>query len=58
MPHATVIAVGYTVMMDLMPVAEAQHWGAVLGYLALIGLAYSLGNYLLVAALKWLAIGR
>lgn len=57
-PHATVIAVGYTVMMDLMPVAEAQRWGAVLGYLALIGLAYSLGNYLLVAALKWLAIGR
>jgi len=56
--QAAVIAVGYTVMMDLMPVAEAQRWGAVLGYLALIGLAYSLGNYLLVASLKWLAIGR
>ncbi len=58
LPHATVIAVGYTVMMDLMPVAQAQRWGAVFGYLALIGLAYSLGNYLLVAALKWLAVGR
>ncbi|KAF1011782.1 MAG: Dimodular nonribosomal peptide synthase [Pseudomonas fluorescens] len=58
LPHATVIAVGYTVMLDLMPVAEEERWGAVLGYLALIGLAYSLGNFLLVAALKWLAMGR
>ncbi|ELQ17605.1 amino acid adenylation [Pseudomonas fluorescens BRIP34879] len=58
LPHATVIAVGYTVMLDLMPVAQDERWGAVFGYLALIGLAYSLGNYLLVAALKWLVLGR
>nr|WP_314559986.1 Pls/PosA family non-ribosomal peptide synthetase [uncultured Pseudomonas sp.] len=58
LPHATVIAVGYTVMMDLMPVAQEERWGAVLGYLALIGLAYSFGNYLLVVAMKWLAVGR
>ncbi|NAT23260.1 Pls/PosA family non-ribosomal peptide synthetase [Pseudomonas syringae] len=57
-PHAVVIAVGYTVMLDLMPLAEDERWGAVLAYLAVIGLAYSAGNFLLVAALKWLVIGR
>ncbi|NBF08734.1 Pls/PosA family non-ribosomal peptide synthetase [Pseudomonas sp. Fl4BN1] len=57
-PHAVVIAVGYTVMLDLMPLAAADRWGAVLGYLALIGLAYAVGNFLFVAALKWLLVGR
>ena len=57
-PHAVVIAVGYTVMLDLMPMVDQDRWGAVLGYLVLIGLAYSVGNFLLVAALKWLVIGR
>ncbi|RMU83812.1 Amino acid adenylation [Pseudomonas coronafaciens pv. porri] len=57
-PHAVVIAVGYTVMLDLMPLAEDDRWGAVLGYLALIGLSYSAGNFLFIAAMKWLVIGR
>ncbi|MGF0237472.1 Pls/PosA family non-ribosomal peptide synthetase [Rhodococcus sp. IEGM1300] len=57
-PHAVVIAVGYTVMLDLMPLAGEERWGAVLGYLALIGLAYGVGNFLLVVALKWLVMGR
>ena len=57
-PHAAVIAVGYTVMLDLMPLTAEERWGAVLGYLGLIGLAYGVGNFLFVVALKWLIIGR
>ncbi|WP_026144890.1 Pls/PosA family non-ribosomal peptide synthetase [Pseudomonas asplenii] len=58
LPHALVIAVGYTVMLDLMPLAGDERWGAVLAYLALIGLAYGVSNYLFVVACKWLAMGR
>jgi non-ribosomal peptide synthetase-like protein len=57
-PHAVVIAVGYTVVLDLMPLAGAGQWRTVVGDLALIGLAYGVGNYLVVAALKWLLVGR
>jgi len=57
-PHAVVIAVGYTVVLDLMPIAGAGHWGQVIWYLALIGLAYGIGNYLFVLAFKWLLLGR
>ncbi|QOL47721.1 Pls/PosA family non-ribosomal peptide synthetase [Massilia litorea] len=57
-PHALVIAVGYTVVLDLMPVAGAGHWAEVISYLALIGLAYGIGNYLFVLAFKWVLVGR
>lgn len=57
-PHAVVIAVGYTVVLDLMPVAGAGRWSEVVADLALIGLAYGVGNYLVVALLKWLLVGR
>jgi len=57
-PHALVIAVGYTVVLDLMPLAGAGHWGQVLWDLALIGLAFGIGNYLFVLAFKWLLLGR
>jgi len=57
-PHAVVIAVGYTVVLDLMPIAGAGRWGEVIWYLALIGLVYGVGNYLFVLAFKWLLLGR
>jgi non-ribosomal peptide synthetase-like protein len=57
-PHAVVIAVGYTVVLDLMPIAGAGRWGEVIWYMALIGLAYGVGNYLFVLAFKWLLLGR
>jgi non-ribosomal peptide synthetase-like protein len=57
-PHATVIAVGYTVVLDLMPIAGAGRWGEVIWDLALVGLAYGIGNYLFVLAFKWLLLGR
>jgi hypothetical protein len=53
-----VIAVGYTVVLDLMPLAGAGRWGAVVWDLALVGLAYGVGNYLFVLAFKWLLLGR
>jgi len=57
-PHAAVIAVGYTVVLDVMPLAEAGRWGAVAWYLNVAGLLYGLGAFLFVAILKWLLIGR
>lgn len=57
-PNAMTIAVGYTVILYLMPLVDERSWGTVITYLALIGLAYSVGNFLLVATLKWLVIGR
>jgi non-ribosomal peptide synthetase-like protein len=57
-PHAVVIAVGYTVVLDLVPIAGAGHWSTVARALALSGLAYGIGNYLFVLAFKWLLLGR
>ncbi|MET3134460.1 non-ribosomal peptide synthetase-like protein [Oxalobacteraceae bacterium GrIS 1.11] len=57
-PHAVVIAVGYTVVLDVMPLAGAGKWGTVTRDLALAGLAYGIGNYLFVLAFKWLLLGR
>jgi non-ribosomal peptide synthetase-like protein len=57
-PHAVVIAVGYTVVLDVVPVAGAGRWGEVVSDLALAGLIYGIGNYLFVMAFKWLLLGR
>jgi non-ribosomal peptide synthetase-like protein len=57
-PHAVVIAVGYTVVLDVVPIAGAGRWGEVVGDLALAGLIYGFGNYLFVMAFKWLLLGR
>lgn len=57
-PHAAVIAVGYTVVLHMMPLAEAGRWAAVAWNLNLAGLFYGLGAFLFVAILKWLLIFR
>ncbi|MDB5774976.1 MAG: amino acid adenylation domain protein [Herbaspirillum sp.] len=57
-PHALIIAVGYTVVLNLMPTAGAGHWGTVIGWLTLAGLWYGAGSFVFVAALKWLLLGR
>jgi non-ribosomal peptide synthetase-like protein len=57
-PHAVVIAVGYTVVLDVVPIAGAGRWGEVVGDLAMAGLIYGVGNYLFVMAFKWLLLGR
>jgi len=57
-PHAAVIAVGYTVVLHVMPLAEAGRWGAVAWYLNTAGLLYGVGAFLFVALLKWALMGR
>ncbi len=57
-PHAIVIAVGYTVVLNLMPLAGDGQWAAVTGYLAMTGLLYGVGTFAFVLALKWLLLGR
>ncbi|MFZ6657778.1 Pls/PosA family non-ribosomal peptide synthetase [Undibacterium sp. TJN19] len=57
-PHAMVIAVGYTVVLDLMPLAGDDRWAEVLYYLVFAGLFYGIGSFAFVLALKWLLIFR
>lgn len=57
-PHAFVIAVGYAVVLNVMPDAEAGHWLAVGVDLAIAGLLYGIGTLLFVALLKWIFIGH
>ncbi|NHZ65793.1 Pls/PosA family non-ribosomal peptide synthetase [Massilia genomosp. 1] len=57
-PHALVIAVGYTVVLDVMPTAAAGLWGEVIADLALAGLVYGIGNFVFVLTLKWLLLGH
>jgi len=57
-PHALVIAVGYTLVLAVMPAAGAGRWAEVTWDLTLAGLGYGIGNYIFVVLLKWLLIGR
>ena len=57
-PHALVIAVGYTLVLAVMPIAGAGRWREVIWDLTLAGLAYGIGNFIFVVLLKWLLIGR
>ncbi|WP_426107205.1 Pls/PosA family non-ribosomal peptide synthetase [Massilia sp. TSP1-1-2] len=57
-PHALVIAVGYTIVLNVMPLAGAERWREVVLYLALSGLGYCAVNFLLVLGMKWLLLGR
>ncbi len=57
-PHAMVTAVGYTIVLDLMPLAADDRWAEVVFYLALSGLLYGVGCFAFVLILKWLLIFR
>ena len=57
-PHALVIAVGYTLVLAVMPAAGAGRWAEVIWDLTLAGLVYGIGNYFFVVMFKWLLIGR
>jgi non-ribosomal peptide synthetase-like protein len=57
-PHALLIAVGYTLVLNIMPLAEAGRWREVAAALAVAGSLFGLGTFLFVAALKWLLVGR
>ncbi|MBT0571645.1 amino acid adenylation domain-containing protein [Curvibacter sp. CHRR-16] len=57
-PHAIVISVGYTMVLDILPIAADGDWLTTLSYLAACGLLYGCGALIFVAALKWMLIGR
>jgi non-ribosomal peptide synthetase-like protein len=57
-PHALVIAVGYALVLDAMPLADEGRWGAVAIDLAVGGVLFGLATYVLVALFKWLAVRR
>ncbi|MGI4935993.1 MAG: Pls/PosA family non-ribosomal peptide synthetase, partial [Janthinobacterium lividum] len=57
-PHAIVIAVGYTIVNKVMPLAGAGDWSSVITYLTVAGLLYGVGTFLFVMALKWAFLGR
>lgn len=57
-PHAIVIAVGYSLVLNLMPLAGAGRWGEVIWRLTASGLLYGIGTFIFIAALKWLLISR
>ncbi len=57
-PHALVIAIGYAIVLDVMPLAAADRWGLVTAELALAGVLFGLTTFVWVAVLKWLLIGR
>ena len=57
-PHAVVIAVGYTVVLNAMPYASAGQWWIVALHLIAAGLLYGLGGFVFIALLKWVLIFR
>ena len=57
-PHAIVIAVGYTIVLDLMPIAGAGRWLEVIWSLSMAGFWYGIGTFAFVALFKWLLLGR
>jgi len=57
-PHAIVISVGYTMVLDIMPVASDGQWGVVILYLMGAGLFYGVGAFFFIAAIKWALMRR
>jgi non-ribosomal peptide synthetase-like protein len=57
-PHAIVIAVGYTIVLNVMPLAGAGRWVEVIASLAIDGLLYGLGTFVFIVAFKWLLMRR
>jgi non-ribosomal peptide synthetase-like protein len=57
-PHALVIAVGYVVILNVMPLAEAGRWRDVCAVLTGAGVFFGLSTILFVAFFKWLCIWR
>ncbi len=57
-PHALVIAVGYSVVLNVIPLAEAGHWQAVSIALTAAGVMFATGTLLFVGIFKWLIIRR
>jgi non-ribosomal peptide synthetase-like protein len=59
LPLALVIATGYLIIVEVMPLAEDNGWGLTVAFaLSVAGCLYGLGSFLLVVALKWILVRR
>ncbi|MEI8194671.1 MAG: Pls/PosA family non-ribosomal peptide synthetase, partial [Phycisphaerae bacterium] len=58
LPMAFVIALGYVIMQQVLPLAEEEKWGTLNCALGAFSCLFGLASFLLVLALKWLLIGR
>jgi non-ribosomal peptide synthetase-like protein len=59
LPLALVIAAGYLIVAQVVPLAEEEAWVAkIAGALAVAGCLFGAGSFLLVVALKWMLVGR
>lgn len=47
-PYAVIVAVGYTVVLNAMPYAEAGRWGVVALHLNVAGLLYGIGGFIFI----------
>lgn len=57
-PHALIIAVGYALVLDAMPLASAGRWSEVALDLGVGGVLFGLATYVFAALFKWLLLGR
>ncbi len=57
-PHALVIAAGYAIVLDAMPLAEQNRWWAVCLDLALGGVLFGIATFVFIALFKWLTVRR
>ena len=57
-PHALVIAAGYAIVLDAMPLAEQGRWNLLTLELAVAGVVFAVGTFVAVALFKWLLVGR
>jgi len=59
LPLAVIIAAGYLIIIEVMPLAEKNGWGLKAAVaLAVAGCVFGVASFLLVVALKWILIGR
>jgi non-ribosomal peptide synthetase-like protein len=57
-PHALVIAIGYTIILNEIPVAATGNWLKLGWNLAIDGLLFGLASFVFVWLLKWGLVGR
>ena len=57
-PHAIVTSVGYTVVLNTMPLANIGNWWAVIAFLTAAGLFYGVGTFFFIATIKWSIMRR
>lgn len=58
LPLALAIGMGYMIVLEVIGITVADGWWAGFAMLALAGMLYGIGCFLIVTTMKWLLIGR